>query len=500
MTNVIPELTISNSVDKSADVVVLGLANAAGKPTLVGLTSALEKTVAKASRTPLLDQVVAQGAKTEVENTVIVAPGAQRVVVAGLGDADVTPESIRRATGAALRAITGLADVEDLKVAISLELADPELVQAAGEGALLGSHSVARITGKDTKRAVSQITVVATSISGPVKKAVSKAVVLSQAVRQARDWVNLPGNLLYPGNFAEEARESLKGEKVNVEILDEKALEKGSYGGILAVGGGSDRKPRLVRMQYSPRGAHAHLALVGKGITFDTGGIDIKPAGQMATMKCDMSGAAAVISAMRAIAALGLKVRVTGYAAMAENMPSGSAYRSADVLTMFDGQTVENVNTDAEGRLVLADAIGRAGLDEPDLIVDVATLTGACMVALGTRVSGLMASDDATADQVLDAADVAGEEFWHLPITEELRSQLKSDIADMRSGGKERWGGALTAAAFLQNFVPQGTSWAHMDIAGPAFNSNSPHGYTPKGGTGVAVRTLVALAGRLTAQ
>ena len=236
---------------------------------------------------------------------------------------------------------------------------------------------------------------------------------------------------------------------------------------------------------------------MGKGITFDSGGLDIKPAGQMASMTCDMSGAAAVIAATRAIAALGLSVKVTAYAAMAENLPSGTAYRSGDVLTMFDGTTVENVNTDAEGRLVMADALGRAGTDSPNLIVDVATLTGACMVALGKRTAGLMASDDATADRLLDAAEVAGEGFWHLPITDDIREGLKSDIADLRSGGKSRYGGALAAAAFLQHFVPEGVSWAHLDIAGPAWNDESPYGCTPLGGTGAAVRTLVALATQL---
>ena len=217
----------------------------------------------------------------------------------------------------------------------------------------------------------------------------------------------------------------------------------------------------------------------------------------MASMTCDMSGAAAVIAATRAIAALGLPVKVTAYAAMAENLPSGTSYRSSDVLTMFDGTTVENVNTDAEGRLVMADALGRAGNDSPSLIVDVATLTGSCMVALGKRTSGLMASDDATADRLLDAAEAAGEAFWHLPITDEARESLKSDTADLRSGGKHRYGGALVAAAFLQHFVPEGTSWAHLDIAGPAWNDEAPHGYTPAGGTGAAVRTLISLAAHL---
>lgn len=494
MTHSIPELNLSTSIDKATDVVVLGLADVSGRPTLVGATPELDKATAKHLNGSVEELALALGARTELESVVVLPPCPYRVVVVGLGDADVTPDRLRRAVGAALRTVAGLKDAKGLQVTVALELADPELVQAAAEGAALGCHTVARISRTETLPAVGSIRIQAASSSGTLKDAVATAAVVADAVCQARDWVNLPGNLLPPAVFADQARDWLKSERIAVEVLDEKALAKGSYGGILAVGGGSANPPRLVRMQYAPRGAKFHLALVGKGITFDTGGLDIKPAGQMAGMKYDMAGAAAVIAAIRAIAELGLKVKVTAYAAMAENMPSGSAYRSADVLTMFDGQTVENYNTDAEGRLVMADAIARAGLDSPDMIVDVATLTGACMVALGLRIGGLMASDDATTDRVLDAAEAAGEEFWHLPITDEIRSQLKSDIADFRSGGKGRWGGALAAGAFLQRFVPEGLAWAHLDIAGPANNDEAPHGYTPKGGTGVSVRTLVALA------
>ncbi|TRY18828.1 leucyl aminopeptidase [Tessaracoccus rhinocerotis] len=499
MTRTLPDLKLSATIEASADVVVLGLAETSGRPTLVGATPELERAARKALSEKLLDLALSLGATTKLGSTVVLPPCPRRVVVVGLGDVDVTPDRLRRATGCALRTVAGLSGAKQLSVAVSLELADPELVQAAAEGSALGAYSAPRVSRSEQQAAVEAITLVAAS-SGPLKQAISTATVVSEAVYRARDWVNLPPNVLYPETFAEQARTAFRDERVTVEVLDEKALEKGGYGGILAVGGGSSRKPRLVRMQYSPRGAKFHLALVGKGITFDSGGLDIKPAGGMAGMKFDMSGAAAVISAVKAIAALGLRIKVTGYAAMAENMPSGSAYRSGDVLTMFDGQTVENYNTDAEGRLVMADAIGRAALDQPDMIVDVATLTGACMVALGMRIAGLMASDDETADRVLDAAEAAGEEFWQLPITDDVREQLKSDIADFRSGGKNRWGGALHAAAFLQRFVPDGVTWAHLDIAGPANNEDAPHGYTPKGGTGVAVRTLVALATQLAAQ
>ena len=217
--------------------------------------------------------------------------------------------------------------------------------------------------------------------------------------------------------------------------------------------------------------------LVGKGITFDTGGLNIKAGEGMYTMKCDMAGAAAVLAATYAIAQLGLKVKVTTYGAMAENMPSDSAYRPSDVLTMYGGKTVENGNSDAEGRIVMADALARGCEDDPDLIVDVATLTGACMVALGEHTAGLMTNDDATADQLLGAAEVAGEELWRLPIPQESRGKLDSKVADIRSTG-DRYGGALTAAAFLREFVTDGTPWAHLDIAGPAFTDGSGSGYT----------------------
>lgn len=278
-------------------------------------------------------------------------------------------------------------------------------------------------------------------------------------------------------------------------MLDEKALSRGGYGGILAVGGGSERPPRLVRLSYAPRGATFHLGLVGKGITFDSGGLDIKPAAGMYTMKCDMSGAGAVFAAVKAIADLGLKIKVTGYGSLAENMPSGSAYRPSDVITMYGGTTVENVNTDAEGRLVMADALARVSAeDEPDLIIDVATLTGACVTALGDRTAGLLSNDDEAAADVLAAAADAGERVWQLPIVEESRGFLDSEVADLRSG-RTGPGGTMTAAAFLREFVGD-RPWVHLDIAGPSFNTGSPYGYIPAGGTGVGVRTLIEVARR----
>ena len=273
-----------------------------------------------------------------------------------------------------------------------------------------------------------------------------------------------------------------KRAKLTVEVLDKKALTTAGYGGIVGVGQGSERPPRLVRVTYRPARAKKHLAFVGKGITFDTGGISLKPSDSMITMKSDMSGAAAVLAATVAIAELGLPVAVTAYAPMAENMPSGSAQRPSDVLTIYGGKTVEVLNTDAEGRLVLADAIVRAGEDNPDVIVDVATLTGACMVALGSRVFGIMAGDEEFANQVRQIAHRAGEDGWPLPIPEGTRERLESKVADLANIATQRLGGALVAAGFLQEFVADGIRWAHLDIAGPSYNDGAPWGYTPTGG------------------
>ena len=484
---------------KSADAIVVGLATINGGETAaVGVGADLDKKYESAYGRGVMAMATALGASASADSvTVLPALEGSRLVVVGLEDADVTPERLRRATGNALRSIAAMEGADGWEVTVSLEVTDPELVQATAEGALLGAYRVEKVTGETPPQAVTDVTLVASSVTGLQKDALASAQANAAAVCQARDWGNTPPNLLYPASFAEAARGYVKDAKISVEILDEKALEKGGYGGILAVGGGSTRTPRLVRLSDAPRGATRHLALVGKGITFDSGGLDIKPAGQMAGMKYDMSGAAAVISAIRGIADLGLKVKVTAYASLAENLPSGSSYRASDVLTMFDGQTVENYNTDAEGRLVMADAIARAGQDRPDLIVDVATLTGACMVGLGMRTAGLITNGETTSDLLLDAAEAAGEDFWELPLTDHTRGLIKSTVADMRSGSGQRWGGALVAGAFLERFVPEGVAWAHLDIAGPAENVDEAYGYVPKGGTGMGVRTLIALAGQL---
>ncbi|GAB3623473.1 leucyl aminopeptidase [Mariniluteicoccus endophyticus] len=488
-TPALPKVTVAKSVPADADVLVV--AAQGSEPALITSDRALDKAHTKQHGAGVAETAARTGFTAKVGATSLLpGVGGRMLVVAGVGTAEqATLEQARRAAGAGVRAASGLG--KGLRVAVDMDATEPEILRAVTEGALLGSYSYAGVRSGDAPEAkISEIVIVSPSAD---KDTVAAAVVMATAVVAAREWVNLPPNLLYPETFAEEARAHCKGSKVSVDVLDDKALAAGGYGGLTAVGGGSSRKPRLTRLAYAPRGAKQHLVLVGKGITFDSGGLDIKPPASMETMKSDMGGAAAVIAAVRAIADLGLKVKVTAYACMAENMPGGEAYRPSDVLTMYGGTTVENYNTDAEGRLVMADGLARANEDDPDLVVDVATLTGACMVALGSHTFGVMSDDDVVAAAVLDAAEAAGEDAWQLPIPEWVDETLESKVADVRSGG-ERMGGAQVAAGFLRKFVDADTDWAHLDIAGPAFNEKGAHGYTPSGGTGVAVRTLVELA------
>jgi leucyl aminopeptidase len=418
--------------------------------------------------------------------------GAPTLLLVGLGT-EVGPDpsdDLRYAAGSAVRAVLGFAKDRSVRVAVGLGGDDTDALAATAEGLLLGSYSYRQAHQPGPAPLV--LTVLTAATGAAAELAAAQA--LAAAVVTAREWINLPPNVLFPASFADQVRDLVKGSRVKIEVLDEQALAAGGYGGLLAVGGGSARPPRLVRLSYAPRGAKVHLALVGKGITFDSGGLNLKPGDSMYTMKCDMSGAAAVLAAVTAVASLGLKVKVTAYGALAENLPSGTAFRPSDVFAVYGGTTVENGNSDAEGRLVLADGLVRAGEDKPDLIVDVATLTGACVTALGERTAGVMSSDDATAEQLLAAAGAAGESLWRLPIPPEFKGKLESKVADLKSTGTDRAGGALVAAAFLREFVPEGTAWAHLDIAGPAFHTGSPYGYTPSGGTGYGVRTLVQLA------
>ncbi|HYF74014.1 MAG TPA: leucyl aminopeptidase [Nocardioides sp.] len=478
-----------------SEAVVVGVVQGAKGPTLAEGGEDVAAAYGRKLR-PLLATLGVKGKAGEVVK--VPTAGAlptPLLVLVGLGET-ADADAVRRAAGVAARSVTNAASV-----AIALPASTPELVRAVTEGYELGGYTFTaykKPRGAEATDSPADVIV----LSGAARKkevvaAFEEARVVAAAVATTRDWVNTPPGDLTPPAFADTVlaatKELTRGRgapKVTIRVLDEQELADLGCGGILGVGAGSAAPPRLVELTYAPKGAQRHVALVGKGITFDSGGLTIKPAQSMSEMKSDMAGAAAVVQATFAIARLGLPVKVSTYAPMAENMLSGSAVRPGDVLTMYGGTTVEVLNTDAEGRLILADALVRATEAEPDVIVDVATLTGHMVIALGDRVAGVMGSPDVV-DDVLAAAATAGEEMWPMPIPEAMRERITSSkIADLSQHDWIRWGGGLYAAAFLREFTG-GLPWAHLDIAGPSFNSGGPWGHVTAGGTGVAVATLV---------
>ncbi len=378
---------------------------------------------------------------------------------------------------------------------LDVDLADG--IQAVTEGLVLGTYRFEAHKPKAGEEPRTEaVTIGGEGLGRALQPAVERGRAVAEAVCFARDLVNEPGGTLTPTVFAQRAAERAEQAGLGVEVLDEDAIAEAGLGGLVAVNKGSAEPPRLVKLTYDPGTAApaGNVALVGKGITFDSGGLSIKPADSMMEMKSDMAGAAAVIAAMCALPALVATTRVVSFTPMTDNMSGSSAQRPGDVYTAKSGTTVEVLNTDAEGRLVLADALTLAAEEEPDAIVDLATLTGACMVALGTKIAGLMGNDDDFVERVEQAAEAAGERVWHLPLPADYRPQLDSNVADLRNIATGRYGGTLTAGLFLKEFVPEGTPWAHIDIAGPAFSSDGD-AETPKGGTGFGVRTLLELLG-----
>lgn len=404
---------------------------------------------------------------------------------------------MRRAAGAAARSLAGTTSAT-----FALPQASKQDFQAIAEGALLGAYTFDEFRGSskaDRKPALKKITIYSKKAKDKsFLQAIKRAEIIAKYTHLTRDLINTPPSHLTPDSFSLRFKKLAAALGVKVEILNETQLIKGGYGGIIGVGQGSANPPRLLRLSYSGKGAKKRYAFIGKGITFDTGGLALKPAQGMEAMKSDMSGAAAVCAAVLAIAELKLPINVDAWAALAENMVSDKATRPSDIITIYGGKTVEVLNPDAEGRLVLADAMVRAaevgkkagGLDG---MVDVATLTGAQVVALGTRTSAVMTNNESFREQFLTLAEITGEAFWPMPLPEELRASLDSPVADMANIG-DRMGGMLVAGLFLKDFVDSELPWLHLDIAGPAYNEAKAHGYTPVGGTGVALRTLVALA------
>ena len=433
------------------------------------------------------------GFEGEPGQTQLVVSGGRAVLSVGLGDPDKLDAAAFRKAGACIVRTAWKAH----RVATTVLDAVPEgpdreaAAQALAEGAGLAAYRFSRYRGEPDVCRVEELVVVVPD-ADHVEPALARGARVVEAVSLARDLVNEPAGSLTPTGFAERAASVAETAGLTIEVLDEAAVIGQRLGGLAGVARGSDEPPCLVKLTYEPVGvASATVALVGKGVTFDSGGLSLKTADGMMTMKTDMSGAAAVLGAMSALPAVEAPVRVVGFLPLTENMPSGRAIKPGDVLTIRNGKTVEVLNTDAEGRLILADALALAAEEAPDAIVDLATLTGAQVVALGRRISGLMGNDLGLVDRVRAAAERAGEPAWPLPLPSEYRNHLDSEVADLKNIGKAGEAGTVVAGLFLQEFVGD-VPWAHLDIAGPA-RAEADDGWIAKGGTGVGVRTLIEL-------
>jgi leucyl aminopeptidase len=471
---------------------VIGLSATAGKLKIEsGAVTVNEKALLE-----ILKNLGATGKSNEIIKVPYSKP--QTIYFTGLGETSKSydPENLRRAAGSAARELAGQS-----AATFALPVSTLAQISAVAEGAALGAYAFNEFrssTKSDFKEPLEQIVIATKSTSdAAAKRALVRAEIIAHNTAMVRDLINTPPSHLTPDSFCTRMKKLATPLGLKVEILNEATLKNQGYGGIIGVGQGSANPPRLLHISYTPSKARARYAFVGKGITFDTGGLALKPANGMEAMKSDMSGAAAVIGAIFAIAELKLPVAIDAWAPLAENMVSENATRPSDIISIYGGKTVEVLNPDAEGRLVLADAIVRAqevakkagGLDG---IIDVATLTGAQVVALGTRTSAVMTNNVEFSQQFLEASEKAGEAFWPMPLPEELRASLDSPVADLANIG-DRMGGMLVAGLFLKEFIEPDISWLHLDIAGPAYNESTPHGYTPVGGTGIALRSLVTL-------
>ena len=474
---VVPELSLSAEMPQDAEALVVPVFQGED-----GLDLPESEFFDGATVRAALDMLGATGAAEEVTK---VPASTGPIVAVGVGKRDdMDAEKLRRAAGVAARSLTGLKVVATTLGELGLA--------AAVEGIALGAYTYRGLKTADVPE--DQQPVQKVVFLGKDQALFDAAVITAEAVAFARDLVNAPSSHLFPESYAAIATSAAEDNGLTVKVLDDAALAEQGFGGIVAVGQGSTRGPRLVRISYAPEQLDdaPTVALVGKGITFDTGGVSIKPAANMDQMISDMGGSAAVLATIIAAARLKLNVKVTATIPMAENMPGGNSYRPGDVITHYGGTTSEILNTDAEGRLILADAIARASEDNPDYLIETATLTGAQMVALGLRTAGVMGSD-AFRDRVAETGRSVGEQAWAMPIPEEMSTSMSSPVADLRNADPSRWGGMLSAGYYLGNFVGEGIEWVHIDIAGPSFNTGGAHGYTPARATGAPVRTLIAV-------
>ena len=474
---VVPELSLSAEMPQDAEALVVPVFQGED-----GLDLPESEFFDGATVRAALDMLGATGAAEEVTK---VPASTGPIVAVGVGKRDdMDAEKLRRAAGVAARSLTGLKVVATTLGELGLA--------AAVEGIALGAYTYRGLKTADVPE--DQQPVQKVVFLGKDQALFDAAVITAEAVAFARDLVNAPSSHLFPESYAAIATSAAEDNGLTVEVLDDAALAEQGFGGIVAVGQGSTRGPRLVRISYAPEQLDdaPTVALVGKGVTFDTGGVSIKPAANMDQMISDMGGSAAVLATIITAARLKLNVKVTATIPMAENMPGGNSYRPGDVITHYGGTTSEILNTDAEGRLILADAIARASEDNPDYLIETATLTGAQMVALGLRTAGVMGSD-AFRDRVAETGRSVGEQAWAMPIPEEMSTSMSSPVADLRNADPSRWGGMLSAGYYLGNFVGEGIEWVHIDIAGPSFNTGGAHGYTPARATGAPVRTLIAV-------
>jgi leucyl aminopeptidase len=488
----VPTLSVSSTpiARIEADVLIVGVSKTDDGPRLASDAPEL------LALQPSLAAIGVTGGADEFRRLPLTGIAAASVALIGLGSGTPTANDLRLAAGSALRQLRGVETV-----AIALPATTDDEVLAVLEGAGIGAYAYTehRVTSASPAKLPATAVIVCTDADAALAE---RATIIATAMHTVRDLVMAPPSHLYPQTLAETAVSLATAAGIETTVLAEAELASEGFGGILAVGSGSARGPRLVKLSYSPTGATQHLALVGKGITFDTGGLSLKPAGSMVGMKYDMTGSATVLAVVVAAARLKLPVRITGWMCLAENMPSGTATRPNDVLVIRGGTTVENLNSDAEGRLVLADGLVAASEEQPDAIVDVATLTGAARVALGNRYAGVMGDTDLVT-RVVEVAGRAGENLWAMPLPAELRPMLNSDVADIanvKPGNTAA--GMLLAGVFLREFIgsvgegddKRTIPWAHLDIAGPANNEGGGWGYTGSGATGFTVRTLLALA------